>query len=584
MIKFQHLTKSPRHFQKGSVLVFTLSVLALMFVLTAVALTIVKSEGFLSHRYLAVKQARSVAEGGVDYAIQQLNLGGAYLGSSNQALGEGVFTVIVSGSGNSRVIESTGYIPNAINPVAKRRIVVNAQLNGDNAQFFYGLQVDGGGLVMNNNAGIVGNVYSNGNIVGAPGTYITGDAAVAGGINDTPSQSLETNDSDQFFSTSSANRDLAQSFIASDTGTVTRIGVLLGKVGNPTNAIVVRLLNDANGQPGTASLASGTLTATVGVTPSWINVSFDNAPSVVSGTKYWITLDTGSSSSTDNWDWRKDTTNSIANSASKYTSNWNTGSASWTDTGGNLDYRVWIGGFATKIDSMTIGSNTTGTGRANSFINTKIHGSNCPNQYCVVENPPAVPLPISDGVIQDWKNEAIAGGVQSSYSLSGAGSLGPKEINGDLTVGLGGILNVTGSLYVTGNIDLSNNCTIKLDPSYGTGSGVIVADGTINVSNNCLFQGAGVGSYIILLTTKDAKNAVSMTISNNSAGVVYYAGKSQITFANNSSAREATAWGINLSNNVTITYEIGLSSVYFSGGPGAGWGIQAGSWREIASF
>src|SRR5690348_3267989 len=102
--------------RSGSVLVFTLAVLAMLITLTGVALVLTKNELGFSHRYYAVKQARAIAEGGVDYAVRQLNTSTTYTGSSNVALGDGVFTVIVSGSGDTRTVQSIGYVPNAVNP------------------------------------------------------------------------------------------------------------------------------------------------------------------------------------------------------------------------------------------------------------------------------------------------------------------------------------------------------------------------------------------------------------------------------------------------------------------------------------
>ena len=44
-------------------------------------------------------------------------------------------------------------------------------------------------------------------------------------------------------------------------------------------------------------------------------------------------------------------------------------------------------------------------------------------------------------------------------------------------------------------------------------------------------------------------------------------------------AKEATAYGITMDNNATITYESGLADMTFSSGPGGGYDISA--WKEI---
>ncbi|MGH9857824.1 MAG: hypothetical protein ACRD4B_08275, partial [Acidobacteriota bacterium] len=70
-----------------------------------------------------------------------------------------------------------------------------------------------------------------------------------------------------------------------------------------------------------------------------------------------------------------------------------------------------------------------------------------------------------------------------------------------------------------------------------------------------------------------------MTISNNSAGVIYYAPRGKLHFSNNATAKEATAYGIELDNQATITYESGLQNTTFSSGPAGGWDIT--SWQEV---
>lgn len=50
---------------------------------------------------------------------------------------------------------------------------------GTGVAFHYGVQVGQGGFTMSNNAGVNGNVYSNGSIIGAAGAFITGTAIAA---------------------------------------------------------------------------------------------------------------------------------------------------------------------------------------------------------------------------------------------------------------------------------------------------------------------------------------------------------------------------------------------------------------------
>ncbi len=433
---------------------------------------------------------------------------------------------------------------------------------------------------MGNNAQVVGNVYSNGSVSGGA---VTGDVIVAGGITTDPQVEWTTDTANQFFATAASNRDAAQSFsTGSFSGSLNKVSLYLAKVGTPSNNLTVRITSDNGGKPATSDLASATISySSVGTTASWIDVSFASPVTLSLNTKYWIVLDYGSNSATNYWNWRKDGANGYASNTGRTTSSWSSGSAVWADIGGDFEFRAWIGGTNNGISSMTIGDSTTGTGRANLFTSTSIHGSSCPNSYCIVDNPARQELPISNGVIQDWKDDAALGGViAGNYSVSGTATLGPKKITGDLTVTNNAILIISGVLYVQGNVNLSNNCLVKLTPSYGANSGVIVADGTITVSNNCTFQGSGtVGSYVMVLSDKiDHVNPV-VNISNNSAGVIYYASDGRMNFSNNASAKEATGYGIDLSNNSTVTYESGLANINFSSGPGGSFSVE--SWQEV---
>src|SRR3989344_293663 len=526
------------------------------------------------------------AESGVEDAIYRFVTGKQIVSGETISTGTGTGTIAITAAGSQKTISVEGVLGNVYRTV---EAVIAGNTVG--ASFFYGVQVSDGGLQMSNNSTVNGNVYSNGSIIGGAGSIITGSATVAGGINANPSVQWTAENADQNFATASSNRDIAQSFTANVTDKINKVSVYLAKVGNPTSNITLRITTDNGGKPASSDMTSAVIPYTsVGVTASWIDVALDSPPTLTSGAKYWIVLDYGSNSSSNYWNWRKDASDSYAGNTGRYTSNWSSGSASWTDVGGDLAFRVWLGGVNTKIDGVTIGNASSGEGHANLFVNATVHGSSCPNAYCFVENPPRQELPISDGVIQDWRNAAAAGGTcappdcdaSGNFKITGGASksIGPKKITGNLEVDNNAILTVTGTLWVQGNITLSNNCNVRLAAGYGGDSGVVVAGGVINVSNNCAFQGSGAaGSYIMLLSPQDAPTLDVIEVNNNSIGVIYYASKGRIELENNASAKEVTAYGIDLENNAFITYESGLSSVSVSSGPSGGNDIL--SWKEV---
>lgn len=572
---------SSSHAERGQAALIT--VLVTMAVMLVFALGI----GGVSFTNLSIvrnivrsSQSYYLAEAGIEDTLLRITHPEmTYQNSNTLTLGGHTTTITVTQNGSDYTVTSKGDVNDRFRTAST---TIHEDVAG--ASFFYGIQVDDGGLSMGNDARVNGNVFSNGNIVGSSGTVITNDATVSGGLEDTPAVEWTAHDSDQFFATASTNRDIAQSFTATSSGTLPQVSVYLGKVGNPTSNLTVRVTNDNSGKPATSSLASATIPYTiVNTTPAWIDVAFSSPTNVTNSNKYWIVLDYGSNSASNYWNWRKDSTGGYPNNTGSYTSNWSSGSAVWTSVHGDLAFRAWIGGTSKRIEGVTIGDASTGTGRANLFVSTTIHGSSCPNQYCIVENRPREELPIPTETIAAWKNEAEAGGTYAgSYTLTNNASatIGPLKITGDLDISNEATLTLTGTVWVQGDIQLSNDCTVQLDAGYGQHSGVLVTDSNVQVSNDCVFYGSGEeGSYMMLLSDRNATGENVMTISNDSIGVIYYASRGRLHLSNDAAAKEATAYGITLDNDATITYESGLQDITFTSGPSGGWEIR--SWQEV---
>ncbi len=202
------------------------------------------------------------------------------------------------------------------------------------------------------------------------------------------------------------------------------------------------------------------------------------------------------------------------------------------------------------------------------------------NKSCISQpDPTYVDFPISDTQIAGWKEEAEAGGVSNGdYSVGWAGAtLGPKKIIGNLTVSGGGILTLTGTLWVTGNIVLSGGGTIKLASSYGSNDGVIINDGTVTVSGGGHATGSGTaGSYLMMLSTSSDSSAI--TVSGGAGAVIVYAPSGTINISGGASLKEATAYRMLISGGSSITYESGLTNNNFSSGPSGSWFVK--SWGE----
>lgn len=138
------------------------------------------------------EQANALAEAGVDYAIWQINqnAGNWYGGGSEVAVGTtGTFFVTVTDNGpNLKTVQSTGYIPDSVNPRGKASVKTQLTVNTQTVEFNFAVQTGEGGVSMSNSATINGNIYSNGPITAGAGNQqlINGDAISTGTIDSPP--------------------------------------------------------------------------------------------------------------------------------------------------------------------------------------------------------------------------------------------------------------------------------------------------------------------------------------------------------------------------------------------------------------
>lgn len=417
--------------------------------------------------------------------------------------------------------------------------------------------------------------------------------------------------------------DAGQSFIPSATNLLRKISLYIKKVGNPGDATIRIMRNkspqnvpdkDGGGLLTTGTLFSSLVTSNYG----WVDVTFIANPSLSAATTYWIVLDAVNDPN-NYWVWGKDNTDAYPNGTAKFAINWDDGDNNWLNVGGDLDFKTWMAGSATKIDGGVVGV----TARANILTNTKICGDAYfqgidPGTLSFVNNPttpdcstPLTPgtifpgsadpvpinMPISQGQIDAWKLDAQNGGtIVGDYNVIQDVSLGPKKITGNLNMTTNNrTLTVTGAIYVVGNINISNGSRIRCDASFGTKSCLIVNNGWIHISNNGQFTGSGqAGSYIMLLTTADCKGTgysnpptpcasahheAAVDIHNSATGVIFYASQGLINLHNTVSITEITAFKLALDNNAVINYEQGLLNAQFSSGPGISYKIN--SWKEI---
>ncbi len=204
------------------------------------------------------------------------------------------------------------------------------------------------------------------------------------------------------------------------------------------------------------------------------------------------------------------------------------------------------------------------------------------------EEIPIEPLPILQSQVDGWKQDIEEEGniIVGDYQVPSKETtyLGPVKIEGNLSFGNGADLRITGTIWVTGGIDITNNAVISLDPGvYGSSSGIIMADGKIKVRNNAYLSGTGQeGSYIMILSTnieRDDLDNPAIRVNNNADAAIFYTTQGLIVLRNNISCREVTGYKVFLDNNAVVEYESGLAESSFVSGTGGGWSVSR--WEEI---
>jgi hypothetical protein len=582
----KYLQKNP---QKGAAML--ISVIFFLFISLAIIGGLVPPT--LQHYKIANANTDSIksyylAESGMEDAYYRM-LNNLPIGTSEIInLGNNSSTTLITTiNGNQKEIESLGSVDNA------ERKMKMALSTSAGISFSYGIQVGQGGLYLDSGA-IYGNVYANGSITASSSgsNLISGSAISANGSNLLLDQeNISASPYAIIFGNANNTQDVAQSFKVSNSLPLNKISLYLKKTGSPSNA-TIRILNNSGSNPGSTILATATLNASSVTTNfGWIDISFSSNPVLSTGTTYWITVDASSSSS--NFYTIGSSIDNLYSNGIARTGRYNNSWAYFT-TPNEPDYffRIYLGGVNGLISGqsqwnrLNIGT-VSGITQANTvnYVNSTgeiyCQSGTSNNKLCSVSSDPGyIAFPVSEANLNQWKIDAEAGGVHNgNYSVGWAGaSLGPKKIVGNLSVSSGGVLNITGPVWVTGNIVLNGGGLIKLDDSYGSNDGILIADGTVAISGGAHATGSSTpGSYIMLISLSSSTSA--MSISGGAGAVIVFSPYGTTNVSGGASLKEAISYKLNVTGGSNITYETGLVNTNFSSGPSGSWSFS--DWKEI---
>ncbi len=538
---------------------------------------------------LASKQSYLVSRSAAEDAYYRLKTNKTLPPSVTLSLASGSATISTADSGGVKTITVSGD-QDSYERNLEMKVSTGAGIN-----FNYGLQGGNGGMTINGGSSIIGNVYANGtvNAISATitGTAVAADSAslTADEVNDTPT----TPPTSTNFRNSAATQDFAQSFQVSSTNPINKVQFYMKKTGAPANA-TVRITTDNAGSPAstaltTQALSSGLVTTSYG----WVEVVFATPISLIPGTTYWVMIQNGSQSASAYY--TIGTNTAYANGVAKTGKTGGTWNATGTDgyfklyTGGISSY---IGG-AAYVGGVSIGSAGVGDAWASSVRGASVQG----NLYCTTGTnnnkacntthglPSALGMPFSDGNIQDWKDAAAAGGSQGATTIGWAGgTLGPRKINGDLTVNGGGTLTLNGPLWVTGNVTITSGGRVQIPVGYGANSESIVADGRITVSGGGSAGSGTSGSHLFMVSTSRCPNdagcsgASAITITGGAGAIAAAAQEGNVALSGGAAIKAVVGNSISVTGGSTVTYDSGLASPSFQSGPSGGYVLQ--SWVE----
>ena len=547
-----------------------------------------------------------LAEGAMEDVLYRIISGKQTSASETLTLNGEVATVsIIETTGGNKEITVDGNVLSRL-----RRVKSELSTTATGVAFFFGAQTGEGGLEMNQNSriegigGSVGSIYSNGPIVGSTGATVTGDAIVATAITEDFLAESTVCTQDEIVGQAKPKIDYAQSFTPAISGPLAKVSIYIKKVGDPSSR-KVKIVADNGGSPNGSTIEEGTLNKNlIGSTYGWIDVTFNTPPVLTSVVTYWIVLD-AKENSNKYFLWCSDSGSGYTDGVAKYTNNWS--SVAWTQITGDLAFKTFSGVGSNGITNITVG----GKAQANTIVDSTIGGDAYyqsisgstvgGTEFPGSNDPPVLNMPLSDANLTQWKADALVGGViigdcgdsGNPACVIGNGDtlwIGPKKIDGNLSLSSQQSLVVTGTLHVTGNIDFDGNgAAVSCDTSYNNESCIIIADGWVHVKNNITFSGSGsANSFLTMISTLDGCIGVSgvscthhygaIDIHNNSGGALFYAMKGMMNLHNNVEITAAVAYKLRLDNSSTIIYETGIANTYFSSGPSGGWSISA--WDE----
>ncbi len=527
------------------------------------------------------KQSYYSSESAVEDIAYRIKTGKSHDPTENYAIASS--TVVVTTLTNASGAQEISAAADANGTKRSVRMTLN---EGSGINFQYALQGGLGGIDLSGGAHITGDVYTTGSIRGCSTCNISGTAVAAGKStsnldvdNSTPAiptQSIT-------FGNSNGSQDLSQSFTVSTTLSITGLKLYVKKVGSPANA-TIRITTDNAGKPSSTVLASGTLSSSLVTTSyNWMDIILTANMTLTAGTTYWVVVDANSNASAY---YMVGANSAYVNGQAKVG---RYGNNSWnvtTPAGLDSYFQVYIGD---NQEGITGDDQYNPIPVTSSYSYKATHVNATGDLYCQIGttnnkacntsrgDPSIEAFPIQDSTITEWKTEAAVNTTVGNVTVGAAGAtIGPRKIEGNLTVASGGTLNVSGTIWVTGTVTINGGSLVQ--PSNATKSYAIISDSTVVLSGGGEILG-NTGSHILLVSMSTADPAI--TLNGGANDTVVFTPYGGLYISGGANVKAASAEHITADGGANIIYDPDVSQVNITTGSSgtATFGIK--SWKEI---
>lgn len=155
-------------------LVITLFLLAGSLAIVATLMALVRSQLVVTTELTLSKETFIFTEGALEDVVYRHK--NALTVAATETLSEGAITVVTTttNTADGKIVLAIG------NEDGRIRKIRSELIEGDGASFSFGVQTDNGGIILENNSSIDGNIYSNGPILGSGLNLVKGSAVSAG--------------------------------------------------------------------------------------------------------------------------------------------------------------------------------------------------------------------------------------------------------------------------------------------------------------------------------------------------------------------------------------------------------------------